>query len=178
MGAVLGTAPMRGRPGRRRLSCGAGGLILGTLFPFPAPERLRRFEEREEAGETGVSTTGLDCEVVVELALEGRLGEFLGLAEWFGGLDGEVIVKVGFAGSAGLSDLSDVREVGAPLLEVELSPRAFLLFLPPLRMRLGRPLADLPGPPKADPGSGDLDHPSEAVSDDEGLLVTVEGVAM
>jgi len=44
------------------------------LLPFPAPERLRRFEERDDAGETGCSATGLDWEVLMaELVFDGRV---------------------------------------------------------------------------------------------------------
>lgn len=95
------------------------------LFPFPTPERLRRFEERDEAGETGVSMTGLDWEVlIVELALDGRLEEFLDLVV-FGGLDGEVIESIGFFGSEGLSGFSGGAEVGPELDAVALSSRVF-----------------------------------------------------
>jgi hypothetical protein len=88
------------------------------LFPFPAPERRRRFEEREDAGETGDCMTGLDWDVlIVELARDGRLDEFLGLVA-LGGVDTAVIKSVGFSGSRGLAGFPATAEIGPSLVLV------------------------------------------------------------
>lgn len=109
MGAVRGIALTGGRPGRRRLSRVVGGLILGMLLPFPVPERLRRFDERDDAGETGDSAAGLGWDVLmVELVLDGRVeGCFFFVVLALERSDGEGIERVGFSGWLDLARVSD-----------------------------------------------------------------------
>lgn len=140
MGAVRGAESMRGRPGRRKLSRDVGGLIFGMLLPFPAPERLRRFEERDDAGETGGSATGLDWEVLmVELVFDGRVEGLFFFATVLEKSDEEVMERVGFSGRLDLPNVSDGAGAETSLLVVGLSSRGvwlLLCVLPPLR---GRP---------------------------------------
>jgi hypothetical protein len=73
---------------------------LGTLFPLPAPERLRRFEEREDVGDAGDSLTGLDWAVWTVELLGGPSVDTVG---------------AGFGGRADLLLLGPLRErLGRP----------------------------------------------------------------
>lgn len=123
---------MRGRADRR-LSRNVGGLILRVLLlPFPAPERLRRFEEREDAGETGDSATGLDWgagldwEVLrAELVFDGRVEGLFFFVTVLEKSDEEGMVRVGFSGRLDLPDGSGGVDRETSLLVVVLSSRVF-----------------------------------------------------
>lgn len=96
---------------------------------------------------------------MAELALDERLEEFFGFGA-LGGLEGAVTDKTGFGGR-GRGSLSTEAEIGPLLGFAGSSSRADcggLPFLPPVRARPGRPLADRGGPLKELPDSPDLDH--------------------